>query len=123
MSIRSIGTPTPYGPQRPAAPAPSTPATRATPATPAPAVTPAGSPAYAPGSGSRARNDSVTLSDTGRALAAAGGPAGAAPGVEGAAALTPARVADLRRKVLEGAYNQAGVVDQVAKRLLSSGDV
>jgi hypothetical protein len=32
-------------------------------------------------------------------------------------------VADLRRKVLEGAYNQTGVVDQVAKRLLGSGDV
>jgi hypothetical protein len=32
-------------------------------------------------------------------------------------------VADLRRKVLEGAYNQTSMVDQVAKRLLSSGDV
>ena len=28
-----------------------------------------------------------------------------------------------RRKVLEGAYDQAGVVDQVARRLLGSGDV
>jgi hypothetical protein len=32
-------------------------------------------------------------------------------------------VDELRKKVLEGAYDQAGVVDQVAKRLLASGDV
>lgn len=117
MSIRSIGTS--YGPQRPAAPTPSTPVTRATPATPGAAVTPGGPPPQAPAYGYRARHqDSVTLSDTGRALAGA-----TAEGAESTAALTPARVADLRKKVLEGAYNQTGVVEQVAKRLLSSGDV
>lgn len=59
------------------------------------------------------QRDTVSLSDAGRALS----------GAAESGSLTPARVADLRRKVLEGAYNQAGVVDQVAKRLLSSGDV
>lgn len=107
MHIRSIANP--YGPQRPAAP---TPATRATPAPPA------GSSPQAPAQGARVRQDSVTLSDTGRALAEA-----TAGGPQGASALPPERVADLRRKVLEGAYNQTGVVEHVAKRLLSSGDV
>jgi hypothetical protein len=114
MSIRPIGNP--YGPQRPAAPAPTAPVTRATPVAPGAATTAGGPPAHAPAHGLRARPDSVTLSDTGRALAGAAG-------TEGASALTPERVADLRRKVLEGAYNQTGVVEQVANRLLSSGDV
>ena len=60
------------------------------------------------------RSDSVQISDAARALAggqAAGGP------------LTPERTAELRKKVLEGAYNSTQVVDQVAKRILGSGDV
>jgi anti-sigma28 factor (negative regulator of flagellin synthesis) len=61
-----------------------------------------------------ARNDSVQISDAARALAggeAAGGP------------LTPERTAELRRKVLEGAYNSLNVVDHVAKRIIERGDV
>lgn len=59
------------------------------------------------------REDSVQISDAARALAggeAAGGP------------LTPERTAELRRKVLEGAYNSMNVVDHVAKRILERGD-
>lgn len=115
MSIRSIGTP--YGPQRPAAPAPAQPATPATgnPATRTPAQ---GTPAVV----RRETRDTVAISADARALAARGtdGP-GAAQGAR--APLTPERVDELRKKVLEGAYDQANVVDQVAKRLLASGDV
>ena len=71
--------------------------------------TPASSGAARP-----ARSDSVQISDAARALqsgSAAGGP------------LTPERTAELRKKVLEGAYNSLNVVDHVAKRIIERGDV
>ncbi len=61
-----------------------------------------------------ARGDSVQISDAARALAGGeqvGGP------------LTPERTQELRRKVLEGAYNSLNVVDHVAKRIIERGDV
>jgi anti-sigma28 factor (negative regulator of flagellin synthesis) len=104
MSIRNIGNT--YGPARAVPAAPASPAKGpggatepATPATPA-----------AP------RNDSVQISDAGRALAGA-------EGSERAGSLSAERVAELRRKVLEGAYNSVNVVDQVAQRILKSGDL
>jgi anti-sigma28 factor (negative regulator of flagellin synthesis) len=111
MSIRSIGTS--YGPQRPAAPAPAAPAaqspsSRATPAQGVAAVR-------------RDTRDTVAISDDARAMAARGPEAGAAQGAR--APMSTERVEELRKKVLEGAYNQAHVVDQVARRLLSAGDV
>lgn len=104
MTIRSISNP--YGPQRVATPTSVTPGKKDGAATPA-----------APTSGAAPRHDSVSISDAGRTLS--GGPASA----KSAGSLTPERVADLRKKVLEGAYNSTHVVDAVAKRLLSSGDV
>ncbi len=38
-------------------------------------------------------------------------------------ALDPERTAELRRKVLTGAYNTLDVVDQVARRILQRGDL
>lgn len=104
MSIRNIGNT--YGPAR------------ATPASPAaPAKGPAGTTQPAsPAQPSAPRNDSVQISDAGRALAGPGGSARAA-------SLSPERVADLRKKVLEGAYNSVQSVDQVAQRILKSGDL
>ena len=63
---------------------------------------------------SAGRSDSVQISDAGRALAT-GGPSGTG-------SLSAERVAELRKRVLEGAYNSANVVDQVAKRILERGD-
>ena len=67
------------------------------------------------GSARSARGDSVQISDAARAAlagtSAAGGP------------LTPERTAELRKKVLEGAYNSLNVVDHVAKRMIERGDV
>ena len=40
-----------------------------------------------------------------------------------ASGLSAERTAELRRKVLEGAYNSMSVVDQVAQRILGRGDV
>ena len=57
------------------------------------------------------RNDSVQISDAGRALST------------GSPSLSAERVAELRKRVLEGAYNTTHVVDQVAKRILERGDV
>ena len=75
-----------------------------------------GAPAPASsGSARPARGDSVQISDAARAALAgtssAGGP------------LTPERTAELRKKVLEGAYNSLNVVDHVAKRIIERGDV
>lgn len=106
MSIRNIGNP--YGPGRPAPAAPvkgvASPTTPPSPDTAAPAK---GAPA--------ARNDSVQISAAGRALA---GTQGVDSGT-----MSAERVAELRKKVLEGAYNSTQVVDQVAKRILGSGDL
>jgi hypothetical protein len=108
MSIRSVGNP--HAAARPVAPA-----APAAPAEPGAKPKVGGPPAHAPAHGYRARHDSVAISDDARALAA---------GDETrTAALSAERVQELRRKVLEGAYNQAGVVDQVARRLLAGGDV
>ena len=63
------------------------------------------------------RQDSIAISDAGRALS------GSRASTKATGSLTPERVADLRKKVLEGAYNSTHVVDTVAKRLLSTGDV
>ena len=57
-----------------------------------------------------ARSDSVQISSAGRSMAAS-------------AALDPERTAELRTKVLTGAYNQLDIVDQVARRMLSRGDL
>ena len=79
-------------------------ANRATPAGGVPA-TPAATPA---------RVDRVEISDAGRALAA--------KGTEGSE-MSADRVSELRQRVLSGAYNSLEVVDQVARRLLETGDV
>ena len=64
------------------------------------------------------RVDRVEISDAGRALAAQrGGEA------EGSGAMSAERLAELRQRVLGGAYNSLDVVDQVARRMLQSGDV
>ena len=77
-----------------------------------PADAPKTQPGQGPTSGARG-SDSVQISDAGRALS----------GSAGAGSLSADRVAELRKKVLEGAYNSTNVVDQVAKRILERGDV
>jgi negative regulator of flagellin synthesis FlgM len=62
------------------------------------------------------RQDRVQISDAGRALAAREG----AP--EGSS-LSPERIAQLRQRVLDGAYNSLDVVDEVARRILATGDL
>jgi anti-sigma28 factor (negative regulator of flagellin synthesis) len=61
-----------------------------------------------------AKSDSIQISDAGRSLAGR---------LEQAEALDPERVAELRTKVLTGAYNTLDVVDQVARRILTRGDL
>ncbi len=58
------------------------------------------------------KSDSVQISDAGRRL-----------NTEQANSLNPERVAELRTKVLNGAYNTLDVVDQVARRILTRGDL
>jgi hypothetical protein len=70
------------------------------------------------------RNDSVQISDAGRARAAelaqaVEGPAPAAPPSE----LTPERIDAIRQRILTGAYDSAAMVEQVARRILESGDL
>ncbi len=62
------------------------------------------------------KSDSVSLSDAGRSLAAR-------MDQQNKDAFDPERVAELRTKVLNGAYNTLDVVDQVARRILSRGDI
>ncbi|MBI3789768.1 MAG: flagellar biosynthesis anti-sigma factor FlgM [Gemmatimonadetes bacterium] len=57
-----------------------------------------------------APRDRVELSAEGRALARA-------------SSLDAGRVDSIRQKVLTGAYDSLGVMDQVARRILSRGDV
>lgn len=64
------------------------------------------------------RTDRVQISDAGRALAAQASGDAAAP-----AELTPERTAEIRQRVLQGAYNSLDVVDSVARRLLETGEV
>ncbi len=56
------------------------------------------------------RRDSVEISDAGRQLASAD-------------SLSTERVADLRSRILSGAYNATEVVDTVARRILQRGDI
>ena len=56
------------------------------------------------------RRDSVEISDAGRALA-------------GASPLSADRVAQVRQRILAGAYNSTEVVDTVARRILQRGDI
>lgn len=58
------------------------------------------------------RSDSVQFSDIGKAMSAAQ-----------ADDISPERVLELRAKVMEGAYNSLEAVEQVARRILDSGDV
>ena len=110
MTIKNVGNS--YGPTRPNGSGSVQGTGAAKPA--APATGGSAAPAAAP-----ARSDSISISDAGRALAA-GGPEGAAGATS---SLSSERIADLRRKVLEGAYNSTHAVDQVAKRILASGDL
>jgi anti-sigma28 factor (negative regulator of flagellin synthesis) len=76
---------------------------------------PASRPADQVGSSSPAspvKSDSVQISDAGRSLAG-----------RVADDFDPERVAELRTKVLNGAYNTLDVVDQVARRILLRGDL
>jgi anti-sigma28 factor (negative regulator of flagellin synthesis) len=72
--------------------------------------------------------------DRSAATGAASGPPQAAPrdsveiSAEGLArsknsALTEQRIAQIRQNVLQGAYDSSNVVDQVAKKILASGDL
>jgi len=80
-----------------------------TPAEPRPA-----DPASAPPASGGVKSDSVQFSSAGRSLAGR---------LQGEDAFDPERVAELRAKVLTGAYNTLDVVDQVARRILSRGDL
>ena len=84
-----------------------------------PAGAPAGAASTSPVSPASApkRSDQVQISDAGRALA------GELQGRPSTGGLSAERTAELRRKVLEGAYSSMAVVDQVAQRILSRGDV
>ena len=62
------------------------------------------------------RTDSVQISDTGRSLASRAQ-------ADERARMDPERVAELRQKVYEGAYHALDVVDQVARRILTRGDL
>ncbi|HET7275514.1 MAG TPA: flagellar biosynthesis anti-sigma factor FlgM [Longimicrobiaceae bacterium] len=64
------------------------------------------------------RPDQVEISEAGRALAAQIGTEAASAG-----ALTGERVAEIRQRVLTGAYDSTAIVEEVARRMLSSGDI
>jgi hypothetical protein len=66
-------------------------------------------PAEAP-SPAAARTDGVDVSAEGRALARGSG-------------LSRERIASIRERILRGAYDQAGVIESVARRILQSGDL
>ena len=66
------------------------------------------------------RSDKVEISEAARQLAASGGLREAST-VQGE--ITPERVAAIREKILKGAYNSIEVVDQVARKMLASGDI
>ncbi len=81
-----------------------------------PAVTRPTDPAVQNSGSQPTRSDSVQISDAGRSMAGR---------IEQDAKSTfdPERVAELRTKVLTGAYNTLDVVDQVARRIISRGDL
>jgi hypothetical protein len=60
------------------------------------------------------KSDAVQISDAGRALAARD---------RNNTALSPERTAQIRQRVLDGAYNSLSVIDHVARRILVSGDL
>ena len=78
-------------------------------------------PAIVPGkaqpAAARPQKDSVEISNAGRTLAEGASEAGTS-----SSTLSAERVAGIRRKLLEGAYDSVQVVDEVAKRILSRGD-
>lgn len=62
------------------------------------------------------RRDSVQISDSARTLAQRAES-------EERATMDPQRVSEIRQKVYQGAYNTLDVVDQVARRILTRGDI
>ena len=62
------------------------------------------------------RGDKVQISDAGRALAAQ---AASDAGGE----LTPERISEIRDRIMSGAYHSLEIVDQVARKMLESGDI
>ena len=58
------------------------------------------------------RSDSVQISEAGRQMSA-----------DQADAINPERVAEIRQKVLQGAYNSLDVVEQVARRIITRGEL
>ncbi|HZF67005.1 MAG TPA: flagellar biosynthesis anti-sigma factor FlgM [Gemmatirosa sp.] len=114
MSIRNLGsTPGASRPTGPTGPTgPRSTLSGGMPAVPAGPADRTGGPAAPP------RRDSVQISDAARAL-------GGGEGVADAARppLTAERIAELRRRVAEGAYDALPVAEQVARRLRASGDV
>jgi anti-sigma28 factor (negative regulator of flagellin synthesis) len=64
----------------------------------------------------RSRSDSVQFSDAARTMASQ-------MTAQTDAAMDPARIAELRTKVLNGAYNSLDMVEQVARRIAESGDL
>ena len=78
-----------------------------------------GKPAAAQPPAAVDRSDRVQISDAGRALAAQV----TTPVKSADEALTPEHVAEIRHRVLSGAYNSLDVVDQVARRMLATGDI
>lgn len=65
------------------------------------------------------RSDRVQISEAGRELAAQAKTA-TDPAAE---PLSPERVEEVRQRILGGAYNSAGVVEEVARRMLERGDI
>ena len=80
-----------------------------TPAEPRPA-----DPASALPASGAVKSDSVQFSSAGRSLAGR---------LASDDTFDPERIAELRTKVLTGAYNTLDVVDQVARRILARGDL
>jgi hypothetical protein len=77
--------------------------------------------AGATSAGAAPRGDQVQISNAGRALASqAASGAGQTADVQG---LSAERVSEIRDRILQGAYNSVEVVDQVARRMLESGDI
>jgi anti-sigma28 factor (negative regulator of flagellin synthesis) len=72
-------------------------------------------PAAAESAPVRPKQDTVSFSEAGRALA--GGAAAEKP------ALTAERVEEVRQRILAGAYNTAEMAGEVAKRIMQRGDI
>jgi negative regulator of flagellin synthesis FlgM len=84
-------------------------------ATPAPKVEKTNAAPQRPSQPSASRNDEVHISVAGRELAARSS--------SSTSELSPERIAQLRQRVLDGAYNSLAVVDKVARRIIGSGDL